>query len=98
MAGLAGLGDLVLTCTGTLSRNHALGVALARGERLKDVEDRTRMVAEGARTVGSALALAHRHGVTLPITAEVGAVLLENKAPADALAALLARAAKPEDG
>lgn len=98
MAGLAGLGDLVLTCTGTLSRNHALGMALARGERVKDVEARTRMVAEGARTVGSALVLARRHGVALPITTEVAAVLLEDKSPADALSALLARAAKPEDG
>jgi glycerol-3-phosphate dehydrogenase (NAD(P)+) len=98
MAGLAGLGDLVLTCTGSLSRNRALGIALAGGQGLEAHEGGTRMIAEGARTVRSALALAKRHGVSLPICVEVGAVLFDGKAPAAALAALLDRAPTREDG
>jgi glycerol-3-phosphate dehydrogenase (NAD(P)+) len=97
LAGLAGLGDLVLTCTGTLSRNHTLGVALARGATLAAVEGGTRMIAEGVRTVRSALVLAQRHGVSLPISTEVAAVLFDGKAPRDALASLLGRAAARED-
>lgn len=97
LAGLAGLGDLVLTATGTLSRNRALGMALARGESRADVQRATRMVAEGVPTVTAALALAAQHGVTLPIASEVAAVLFEDKAPADALASLLGRAATRED-
>ncbi len=97
LAGLAGLGDLVLTCTGSLSRNRALGVALAQGQTQAAVEGETRMIAEGARTVASALALARRHGVGLPICAEVAAVLFERKPAREALQSLLARAARPED-
>ncbi len=97
LAGLAGLGDLVLTCTGSLSRNRQLGIALARGETAAAVERETRMIAEGARTVTSALALARRHGVTMPICLEVGAVLFEGKAPADAVASLLERPPRRED-
>jgi glycerol-3-phosphate dehydrogenase (NAD(P)+) len=97
LAGLAGMGDLVLTCTGSLSRNRALGMALARGESAADLERDTRMIAEGARTVGSALVLARRHGVSVPVAAEVGAVLFEKKPPDQALASLLGRAARPED-
>jgi glycerol-3-phosphate dehydrogenase (NAD(P)+) len=97
LAGLAGLGDLVLTCTGTLSRNRALGMALARGQAADAVERQTGMIAEGARTVTSALALAERHAVRLPICTEVGAVLFEGKPPAQALAALLSRAARGEE-
>jgi glycerol-3-phosphate dehydrogenase (NAD(P)+) len=98
LAGLAGLGDLVLTCTGSLSRNRGLGLALAQGRTRAAVEAETRMIAEGARTVTSALWLARRHGVRMPICAEVGAVLFEGKAPQAALASLLERAARPEDG
>ena len=97
LAGLAGMGDLVLTATGTLSRNRALGVALARGETAQSVAVSTKMVAEGVPTVRSALALARRYSVSLPICAEVGAVLFEGKAPPDALRALLGRAATRED-
>ncbi|MBI4637347.1 MAG: NAD(P)-dependent glycerol-3-phosphate dehydrogenase [Candidatus Rokubacteria bacterium] len=97
LAGLAGLGDLVLTCTGGLSRNRALGIALARGQTAETIERETRMIAEGVRTVRSALALAERHGVSMPICAEVGAVLFEGKPPREALAALLARTATRED-
>ena len=97
LAGLAGLGDLVLTCTGHLSRNRALGIELARGRSAAAVERETRMIAEGARTVRSALALARRHAVTLPICQEVAAVLFDGKPPADALAALLERPPRRED-
>lgn len=97
LAGLAGLGDLVLTATGTLSRNRALGMALARGTSRAHAQRATRMVAEGVPTVTAALALARRHGVVLPIAAEVGAVLFDGKSPADALASLLERAAARED-
>jgi glycerol-3-phosphate dehydrogenase (NAD(P)+) len=97
LAGLAGLGDLVLTSTGTLSRNRALGMALARGESREAVQHATRMVAEGVPTVRSALALAAEHGVTLPIATEIAAVLFEGKAPAAALRSLLGRAATRED-
>lgn len=98
LAGLAGLGDLVLTCTGGLSRNRALGMALAQGRTQSAVESESRMIAEGARTVSSALVLGGRHGVSLPICAEVGAVLFDGKPPVEALASLLGRALRPEDG
>jgi len=97
LSGLAGLGDLVLTCTGSLSRNRQLGIALTRGETVAAVERETRMVAEGVRTVTSALALARRHTVSMPICEEVGAVLFEGKAPADALASLLGRPLRREE-
>src|SRR6266446_10512804 len=76
-AGLAGLGDLVLTCTGTQSRNHALGREIARGRPLGLVEADTPMVAEGVRTVASVLRMAREAGVTMPICEEVAAVLFE---------------------
>jgi glycerol-3-phosphate dehydrogenase (NAD(P)+) len=95
--GLAGLGDLVLTCTGSLSRNRALGREIARGRLLDEVEADTRMVAEGVRTVSSALALARKAGVAMPICREVGAVLFEGKAVAEALRSLLSREPRPED-
>jgi glycerol-3-phosphate dehydrogenase (NAD(P)+) len=96
-AGLAGLGDLVLTCTGSLSRNRALGLALAAGKKRVDVEAETRMITEGVRTVTSALALAARIGVAMPICTEIGAVLFERKPARDALARLLAREMGRED-
>jgi len=94
--GLAGLGDLVLTCTGSLSRNHALGLRVARGQRPAEAEAETRMVAEGVRTVTSALTLARRAGVEMPICQEVAAVLFEEKPVTEALHALLAREPRPE--
>jgi len=97
LAGLAGLGDLVLTATGTLSRNRALGMALARGETREGARGATRMVAEGVPTVRTALALAAQHGAALPIASEVAAVLFDGKPPAEALASLLGRAATRED-
>lgn len=97
LAGLAGLGDLVLTATGTLSRNRALGMALARGDSPARAAASTRMVAEGVPTVRTALTLAAAHGVSMPICREVAAVLFEGKAPAEALASLLGRVATRED-
>lgn len=97
LAGLAGVGDLVLTATGTLSRNRALGMALARGDSPETVAASSRMVAEGVPTVRTALILAAAHDVSMPICGEVAAVLLRQKAPAEALASLLGRAATRED-
>jgi glycerol-3-phosphate dehydrogenase (NAD(P)+) len=96
-AGLAGLGDLILTCTGQLSRNRSLGLALAAGTSLAAWQAGTRAVAEGVHTARAALGLAARTGVPAPIAAEVGAVLFEDKPPRDALLALLAREARPEE-
>jgi glycerol-3-phosphate dehydrogenase (NAD(P)+) len=97
LAGLSGLGDLVLTCTGSLSRNRALGMALAHGRSLREAQGATRMVAEGVPTVRTALVLARRAGVSVPICEAVGAVLFEGWSPREALAALLARSATRED-
>ena len=96
-AGLAGLGDLVLTCTGSQSRNRALGLAVGRGRSLRDVQAGTRMVAEGVETVSSALALAGRLSVSMPICEAVAAVLFDGRAVSEALAALLAREPRPEE-
>jgi glycerol-3-phosphate dehydrogenase (NAD(P)+) len=95
--GLAGLGDLVLTCTGSLSRNRALGLEIARGRALHEVEAGTFTIAEGVRTVSSALALAQAAGITMPICREVGAVLFEGKAVGEALRSLLSREPRPEE-
>jgi glycerol-3-phosphate dehydrogenase (NAD(P)+) len=96
-AGLAGLGDLVLTCTGSLSRNRTLGLEVARGRTRAEVEAETRMIAEGVRTIASALALAAKVNVTMPICTEVGAVMFDDKPARDALADLLAREMGRED-
>jgi glycerol-3-phosphate dehydrogenase (NAD(P)+) len=96
-AGLAGLGDLILTCTGDLSRNRRLGLALAKGQSLAEWQAGTRSVAEGVRTAQAALGLARRTGVVAPIISEVAAVLFERKAPREALLSLLSRSARPEE-
>ncbi|HSD67615.1 MAG TPA: NAD(P)H-dependent glycerol-3-phosphate dehydrogenase, partial [Vicinamibacteria bacterium] len=96
-AGLAGLGDLILTCTGQLSRNRKLGLALAGGATLAQWQAGTRSVAEGVLTARAAVALARRVSVSTPIAAEVAAVLFEGKPPREALASLLGRDVKPED-
>jgi glycerol-3-phosphate dehydrogenase (NAD(P)+) len=95
--GLAGLGDLVLTCTGSLSRNRALGRQIARGRPLADAERATPMIAEGVRTVCSALRLAQEAGIVMPICQEVGAVLFEAKPVREALHSLLSREPRPEE-
>ena len=96
-SGLAGLGDLVLTCTGSLSRNRALGREIAHGRSLADAEAATRMIAEGVRTTVSAMRLAREARVPMPICAEVRSVLFEGKPVAEALHALLARDPRPEE-
>ncbi len=96
-SGLAGLGDLVLTCNGDLSRNRRVGFALGRGERLEDVLAQTVHVAEGVRTARSARRLARRHGVEMPIVEEVCRLLDDETSPADAVRRLMLRPLVPED-
>lgn len=92
MAGLAGLGDLVLTCTGGLSRNRTLGVELGRGRKLPEIiEGMHGMVAEGVLTTNAAVELARRKGVQMPLTEQMYLILREGKSPADAIRDLMAR-------
>jgi glycerol-3-phosphate dehydrogenase (NAD(P)+) len=95
-AGLSGIGDLVLTCTGGLSRNRSVGVQLGQGKKLADILAGTRTVAEGVGTAKAAKALAERHHVEMPIVREVCAVLFEGKDPRRAVTDLMERAARPE--
>jgi glycerol-3-phosphate dehydrogenase (NAD(P)+) len=96
LAGLSGLGDLVLTCTGTLSRNRHVGVELGRGRSLPDILAGMRMVAEGVRTTDAALALAARYGIVLPIAEQMAEVLGGRKSPRDAVAELMLRPQREE--
>lgn len=93
--GLTGLGDLVLTATGPLSRNRQVGLAIGQGRTLEDILAGG-MTAEGVRCARAALALGERHGVELPITAAVCRVLFEGQSPQGAVAALLSRDSRPE--
>jgi hypothetical protein len=95
-AGLAGMGDLVLTCTGALSRNRSLGVEIGRGRTLAEILASRRTVAEGASTTSAALVLARRAGVEMPIAAKVSEVLYEGRSPRAAVDDLLARPLKEE--
>ncbi len=94
--GLAGMGDLVLTCTGDLSRNRQVGLKIGQGQKLDHILAEMRMVAEGVETTKSALALARKNGVDMPITEQVHAVLFEDKSPRQAVEELLARQIKDE--
>jgi len=96
VAGLSGLGDLVLTSTGNLSRNRHVGLELGRGRTLEEILASMRMIAEGVRTTGAALALGARHGIELPITAEMSAVLERRRSPAEAVDALMGRKQRAE--
>jgi glycerol-3-phosphate dehydrogenase (NAD(P)+) len=96
LAGLSGLGDLVLTCTGDLSRNRRVGIELGRGRAVAEVLAGMHMVAEGVRTTGAALALGERHGIELPIAAQMAAVLDGRKTPREAVEALMLRPQKQE--
>jgi glycerol-3-phosphate dehydrogenase (NAD(P)+) len=96
LMGLSGLGDLVLTCTGELSRNHRFGVALGRGVPLQQALQEIGQVVEGAVTADEVVRLADRHGLDLPISRHVQRVLRGEMTPTDALHALLARERKPE--
>lgn len=95
-AGLSGMGDLVLTCTGALSRNRKVGERLGRGERLGDILGGMAQVAEGVATARNALELSRRVRVTLPIVQEVSAVLDGVRDPRQALGGLMGRALRPE--
>jgi len=95
-SGLAGTGDLVLTCTGGLSRNRALGIDIGRGRALDDVLAGMSMVAEGVPTTRAAVTLAGRLGIEMPIAAKVEQVLFGGRAPRDAVNDLLARPLKEE--
>ena len=96
LAGLAGLGDLVLTCTGDLSRNRRVGIELAHGRTLADIVSSTRMVAEGVRTTRAAIELGRQHGVELPIATQMGAVLEGRRDPRSAVYELMGRRQRQE--
>ncbi|MEO6212939.1 MAG: NAD(P)H-dependent glycerol-3-phosphate dehydrogenase [Vicinamibacterales bacterium] len=96
LAGLSGLGDLVLTCTGDLSRNRRVGIELGRGRPLEEILSGMRMVAEGVRTTGASLALGVRHGIELPIAAQMNDVLESRCSPADGVDALMGRRQRAE--
>ena len=96
LAGLSGLGDLVLTCTGDLSRNRRVGLELAKGRSLQDILAATRMVAEGVRTTGAALALGSRYGVELPIATQMAEVLAGRADVRSAISALMLRPQRAE--
>jgi len=98
LSGLTGLGDLVLTCTSPPSRNRRVGIELAHGRPLQDIIDGTRMVAEGVRTTRAALDLGARHGVELPIAAQVAELLAGRKDPRAALSDLMVRPQRAEAG
>jgi glycerol-3-phosphate dehydrogenase (NAD(P)+) len=96
LAGLSGLGDLVLTCTGSLSRNRHVGVELAHGRPISDVVAGMKMVAEGVRTTGVALALGRKHGIELPIATQMAAVLAGDRSAVVAVEELMLRPQKTE--
>ena len=95
-AGLAGMGDLVLTCTGSLSRNRSVGVSLGRGKSLDAILSESRFVAEGIKTSKAASELAARHGIEMPITNEMFQVLYRNEPPRLAIQRLMTRSLKAE--
>jgi glycerol-3-phosphate dehydrogenase (NAD(P)+) len=96
LAGLAGMGDLVLTCTGELSRNRAVGVELGRGRKLPEIIGSMRMVAEGVKTTYATAALARRLGVEMPITTQVHRILESQVTPREAIRELMERTLKDE--
>ena len=97
LAGLSGLGDLVLTCTGPLSRNRSVGVELGRGRKLPEIlQDLGGKVAEGVRTTSAALGLARVHGVEMPITEQMAAILEQGKSPQEAIRELMSRPGRDE--
>ena len=96
LAGLAGLGDLVLTCTGELSRNRTVGLELARGRKLDQIVASMRMVAEGVKTTGATVDLARRLGVEVPIADQMYAMLHLGRDPREAIRLLMERSLKGE--
>ena len=98
LSGLSGLGDLVLTCTGKLSRNRNVGLELARGLSLEDILTNMKMVAEGVRTTEAALALGEKYNVELPISTQVAELLAGRKDPRAAVYDLMLRPQRAESG
>ncbi len=96
LSGLAGLGDLVLTCTGDLSRNRRVGIELAQGRKLSDILKEMGMVAEGVDTTSAALELASRYAVEMPIAAQVAALLRAEQSSEEAIRNLMVRSLKSE--
>lgn len=96
LSGLAGLGDLVLTCTGALSRNRHVGIELSKGRALSDILAGMKMVAEGVGTASALLALAQASGVELPIIEQVTAILRDGKSPEEAIRTIMERSLKRE--
>jgi glycerol-3-phosphate dehydrogenase (NAD(P)+) len=97
MSGLSGIGDLVLTCTGGLSRNRTVGVELGKGRKLDDIiAGLNGKVAEGVLTTTAALGLARRYGVEMPITEQMAVILHEQKPPLDAIRDLMSRPGRTE--
>jgi glycerol-3-phosphate dehydrogenase (NAD(P)+) len=96
LSGLAGLGDLVLTCHGTLSRNRHVGFELGRGRALKEILQEMNMVAEGVGTTEALLSLAREHHIELPITEQVQSILNLGNSPQDAIRAIMERPLKSE--
>lgn len=95
-AGLAGMGDLIATCSSSQSRNNSVGLQLGRGKTIEEILDSMNMVAEGVKSSPSVLELARRYGVEMPITEQVVAVCHEGRSARDALAAVMARSSKSE--
>ena len=96
LSGLAGLGDLVLTCTGSLSRNRFVGIELGKGRALAEILAKMRTVAEGVDTAAPLLALAREHQIEMPITEQVDAILHAGKSPNDAIRDIMERPLKRE--
>ena len=97
LAGLSGLGDLVLTCTGSLSRNRTVGIELGKGRDLQEILfDLQGKVAEGVRSTAATLGLAARYGVEMPITEQMDAILHRGKSPKEAIRELMARPGRDE--
>jgi len=94
--GLSGLGDLITTCVSSHGRNRWVGEQIGKGKKLKDVLDQTEMVAEGIRTTKSALMLARKHNIEMPITTQIYHVLYEDKDPQSAVSELMSRQKKAE--
>ena len=96
LSGLAGLGDLVLTCNGALSRNRHVGIELAKGRSLKEILAAMNGVAEGVDTAKPLLALAREHNVEIPITTQVEAILRGDQNPRAAIREIMERPQKKE--
>ena len=96
LAGLAGLGDLVLTCTGDLSRNRSVGIELAKGRKLAEIVGSMKMIAEGVETTFAAVDLARKYSIDLPITAQMDSILRGGRPPREAIRELMERTLKTE--